>query len=89
MSKQFDMPALQASWLAFDSMAHLHPIHTEADYDRTVKMMNALLAVAADDEHHPLSSLIKPISDMVSRYEQQHHPIKAADSKNAALTYSG
>ena len=25
-------------------------IHTEADYDRTVKMMNALLAVAGNDE---------------------------------------
>ena len=32
----------------------LQPIHSEADYDRTVKMMNALLSEAGDDEDHPL-----------------------------------
>ena len=82
-SKSINMPALQASWLAFDNMAHLRPIHTEADYDRTVKMMNALLDEAGDDEDHPLSSLLELTSDLVSRYEQEHHPIEAADPKDA------
>ena len=45
----------------------LRPIHTEADYDRTVKMMNALLDVAGDDEVHSLSSLLELTSDLVSR----------------------
>ena len=58
-------------------------IHTEADYDRTVKMMNALLNVAGDDEDHPLSSLLELTSDLVSRYEQEHHRIEAADPKDA------
>jgi HTH-type transcriptional regulator / antitoxin HigA len=53
----------------------LRPIHTEADYDRTVKMMNALLDVAGDDEDHPLSSLIELTADLVSRYEQEHYRI--------------
>ena len=79
----FDMLALQASWQAFDNIAHLRPIHTAADYDRTVKMMNALLDVAGDDEDHPLSSLLELTSDLVSRYEQEHHPIEAADPKDA------
>ena len=61
----------------------LRPIQTEADYDRTVKMMNALLDVAGDDEDHPLSSLVELASDLVSRYEQDHHPIEAADPKDA------
>ena len=64
-------------------MAHLRPIHTESDYDRTVKMMYALLDVAGDDEDHPLSSVLELTSDLVSRYEQDHHPIKAADPKDA------
>ena len=81
--KPINMSALQASWQAFDNMAHLRPIHTEADYDRTVKMMNALLDVAGDDEDHPLSSLLELTSDLVSRYEQEHHPIEAADPKDA------
>ena len=45
----------------------LRPIHTEADYDRIVKMMSALLDVAGDDEDHPLSSLLDLAADLVSR----------------------
>ena len=52
---QIDIPALQVSWQVFDTVAHLRPIHSEADYDRTVTLMNALLDVAGDDEDHPLS----------------------------------
>ena len=81
--KPINMSALQASWQAFDNMAHLRPVHTEADYDRTVKMMNALLDVTGDDEDHPLSGLLDLTSDLVSRYEQEHHPIEAADPKDA------
>ena len=74
------MPALQASWQAFDSMAHLRPIHTEADYDRTVKLMNALLDLAGEDEDHPLSSLIDLLADLVSGYEQVHYSIEAKNT---------
>jgi HTH-type transcriptional regulator / antitoxin HigA len=82
-SSAITMSALQASWQAFDNIAHLRPIHTEADYDRTVKMMNALLDVTGDDEDHPLSGLLELAADLVSRYEQEHHPIEAAEPKNA------
>jgi HTH-type transcriptional regulator / antitoxin HigA len=78
-----NMPALQASWQAFDTLAHLRPIQSEADYDRLVLMMNALLAVVGDDEDHPLSGLLELAADMVSRYEQSHHAIKAALPKDA------
>ena len=64
-------------------MPHLRPIHNEADYDRTVNMMNALLDEAGDDEDHPLSGLLDMTSDLVSRFEQEHHPIEAADPKDA------
>ena len=81
--KPLDISALQASWQAFDSLAHLRPIHSEADYDRMVTMMNALLDVAGEDEDHPLSSLLELAADLVSRYEQEHHPIEAANPKDA------
>ena len=45
--------------------------------------MNALLEVAGDDEDHPLSSLLELTSDLVTRYEQEHHPIEAAEFKDA------
>ncbi len=64
-------------------VGRLRPIHSEADYDRMVALMNALLDVAGDDEDHPLSSLLELAADLVSRYEQEHHPIEAANPKDA------
>ena len=66
-----------------ENFAHLPPIHSEADYDRMVALMNALLDVAGDDEDHPLSSLLELAADLVSRYEQELYPIEAADPKDA------
>jgi HTH-type transcriptional regulator/antitoxin HigA len=79
---QIDMGALQASWQAFDTMAHLRPIHNEAAYNRMVGLMNALLEVMGDDEEHPLSSLLELAGDLVSRYEQEHHAIEPASPKD-------
>ena len=60
-----------------------HPIRSEADYERMVAMMTALLDETRDDEDHPLSGLLELIADGVSRYEQQHHAIATADPKDA------
>ena len=78
-----DISALQLSWQAFDSVAHLRPIHNEADYDRMVALMNSLLDVTGDDEDHPLSGLLELAAELVSRYEQEHHAIEAGDPKDA------
>lgn len=73
-----NIQALQTSWLAFDAMAHLRPIHSTADFERMSAMMNTLLEDVGDDEDHPLSSLLDLVSDLVYRYEQEHHAIEAA-----------
>jgi HTH-type transcriptional regulator/antitoxin HigA len=78
---QFDIGAIQASWQAFDAMAHLRPIHTEAEYDRMVALMDSLLDEAGDNEDHPLSSLLDLVSDLVSKYDQEHYPIEPAEPK--------
>lgn len=79
---QFNIQNLQTSWQAFDAMAHLRPIQTEADFERISDMMNALLDSVGDDEDHPLSGLLELISDLVYRYEQTHHAIEAAAPKD-------
>ena len=80
---RLDIQAIQASWQTFDAMAHLRPIHTEVEYDRTVGLMNSLLDAMGDDEDHPLSGLLDLVGDLVSRYEQEHHAIEAAEPKDA------
>lgn len=78
----FDIHALQSSWQAFDTIAHLRPIHSEADFERMVVMMNSLLDDVGDNEDHPMSSLLDLVSDLVSRYEQAHHAIEPALPKD-------
>lgn len=80
---QFDMQAIQFSWQAFDAMAHLRPIHDKKSYDRMVALMNSLLDTTGDDEDHPLTGLLDLIGDMVSKYEQEHYAIEAAEPKDA------
>lgn len=80
---QFDILAIQASWQAFDAMAHLRPICTEDEYDRMVSLMNSLLDATGDDEDHPLSGLLDLVGDLVSSYEQEHHAIEPAEPKDA------
>lgn len=79
---QFDIRALQTSWKAFESMSHLGPIHDEEGYNRMVALMNTILDATGDDEDHPLSGLLDLVSDLVSRYEQEHHAIEPAEPKD-------
>ena len=58
-----------------DTVAHLRSIHSEADYDRMVALMNALLDVTGEDEDHPLSGLLELAAELVFRYEQEHHAL--------------
>ncbi len=80
---QFDIHAIQSSWQAFNTMAHLHPIHNHADYDRMTALMNSLLDATGDDEDHPLSGLLELVADLVSKYEQEHYAIEPAEPNEA------
>ena len=79
----FDVQAIQASWQAFDAVAHLCPAYSEEEYDRMVLLMNFLLDTAGDDEDHPLSGLLDLVGDLVSKYEQEHHAIDQVEPKDA------
>lgn len=80
---RIDIQAIQASWQTFDAIAHLRPIHNEAEYDRMVAFMNSLLDAVGDDEDHPLSGLLDLVGDLVSKHDQEHHAIHPAEPKDA------
>lgn len=80
---KFDIKAIQTSWQAFDAMAHLRPIHNEAEYDRMVAMMNSLLDAVGDGEDHALAGLLELVGDLVWKYEQEMHAIEPAEPKDA------
>lgn len=77
----FDVKALQKTWIAFDRIAHLRPIRSEGEYDRTVSLMNDLLDVIGDNEDHPLSGLLDLVGELVEDYDASHYSIEASDPK--------
>ena len=83
MTEAIDIKGLQKTWMAFDQMAHLRPIHSEDEYDRMVSLMNTLLDVVGDDESHPMVGLLDLVSDLVSGYEEHHYAIEALEPKEA------
>ena len=73
-----DIKALQKTWAAFDRIAHLRPIRTEEEYDRTVSLMNYLLDRVGDQEDHALSGLLDLVSELVADYGTNHFAIEAS-----------
>lgn len=76
-----DIKALQKTWAAFDRVAHLRPIRTEEEYDRTVALMNFLLDITGDQEDHDLSGLLDLVSELVSDYDTNQYAIESSEPK--------
>lgn len=81
VAENIDIKALQKTWQAFDRVAHLRPIRNDAEYDRTVALMNNLLDIVGDDEHHALSSLLDLVSELVEDYDAEHFVIEASEPR--------
>ena len=81
-----DIKALQKTWAAFDRIAHLRPIRTEKEYERTVSLMNYLLDMIGDRENHALSGLLDLVSELVAEYDTSHYAIEASEP-NEVLRY--
>lgn len=76
-----DIKALQKTWAAFDRVAHLRPIRTKGEYDRTVSLMNYLLDVVGDREDHALSGLLDLVGELVADYDTRHYAIEASEPR--------
>lgn len=81
MTENFDIKALQKTWMAFDRVAHLRPIRNDEEYDRTVALMNNLLDIVGDDENHALSGLLDLVSELVEDYDREHFAIDASEPR--------
>jgi len=83
---RIDIQALQQTWAAFDRIAHLRPIRSVQEYDRTVALMNYLLDMVGDKENHALASLLDLVGELVEDYESSHFAIEPSDPR-AVLQY--
>lgn len=53
----------------------LTPATNEAEYQALVESLDAILDAGGADEKHPLAGLAAMVGDLVSAWEQTHHPM--------------
>jgi len=46
-------------------------MHTQAEYDRIVSLLDQLIDEVGEDESHPLASLMEVLSVLIERYEAE------------------
>jgi HTH-type transcriptional regulator / antitoxin HigA len=55
---------------------------TEADYHRTVTLLDELIDTVGDDENNPLASLMDTLSLLIEAYEMEHYPMSEVSVKD-------
>ena len=50
-------------------------IRDEAEYDKAIATLNALIDEVGTDEQHPLYELLDTLGTVIHAYEEKHHPI--------------
>lgn len=61
---------------AFRDLAGFSTIHTEAEYDRAVALVDAIIEEMGEgDESHPLAALLEFITPVIEGYESEHCPM--------------
>lgn len=48
--------------------------HNDAEYDRLVSMLDALIDQVGEDESHPLASMMDVLSALIENYENANVP---------------
>ncbi len=48
--------------------------HSESEYQRLVRLLDTLIDVVGENEHHPLASLMEAIGVLIEKYEDEHVP---------------
>lgn len=62
----------EALWPSFASV--LFVPHTDAEYDRLVALLDALIDRVGEDETHPLASFMEVVGTLIERYEDERVP---------------
>ena len=65
----------------------LKPAKTRAQYQTLVESLDAALDAGGANEANPLARLAAMLGDLVSAYEEAHHPMPAAMSARETLRW--
>ena len=67
-----ELRAAQDAWPKLTSVVFVP--HAESEYQRLVSVLDDLIDVVGDDDHHPLASLMEAIGVLIEKYEDENVP---------------
>jgi len=73
--------AIAPIWNDLQQRLGLTPIHSKAQYNRMVQLMNSLVDEVGGNEKHPLADLLEIVGDIIAVYEDRHYPIADAEPR--------
>ena len=68
------MKQVAGHFAAISRVVPLHPIRSEADYDRAVSVMQQLLDHGGADESHPLADLVATLGELIADHDDRRYP---------------
>lgn len=78
---QIDINTIAPIWGDLQHRLGLSPIHSKAQYNRMVQLMNSLVDEVGSNEKHPLADLLEIVGDIIAAYEDRHVPIADAEPR--------
>ena len=78
---QIDTNSIALIWDDLQQRLGLSPIHSKAQYNRMVQLMNSLVDEVGGNEKHPLADLLEIVGDIIVVYEDRHYPIADAEPR--------
>ena len=73
-AQKINIDLVQQRYHALNEVIPLHPISSEREYERVVQALDALLDVGGAIENTELAALADILSEIISRYEDDHTP---------------
>ncbi len=67
-----EIQTAEQDWSALASVVFVP--HSESEYQRLVRLLDALIDVAGENENHPLASLMEVVGVLIEKYEDEHVP---------------
>jgi HTH-type transcriptional regulator / antitoxin HigA len=69
-----EMKEVMREYRRLRTVVPLGNLRTKKEYERAIKMLDAILDEIGEDEKHPLAELADAISVFVEKYEAEHAP---------------
>lgn len=74
MSVQLDITPIAKAWEIFQKVSPVRHITSKKDYNKAVRIADALVDDGAMHEAHPQHSLFMTLCDLIHAYDQVHYP---------------